>query len=65
MIFGFPIEGAGAFVRSEGLEVASDLSFKQLYDRYARRRDESPALPLPVDSTPLAGICTAVVPAKK
>jgi methyltransferase (TIGR00027 family) len=65
MIFGFPIEGAGAFVRSEGLEVASDLSFNQLYDRYARRSDGSAVLPLPVETTPLAGICTAVVPAKK
>lgn len=63
MIFGFRPNSAGAFVRSEGLAPASDLRYDQLYDRYARQRDGSPAMPRPRTRTNLAGICIATLPA--
>jgi methyltransferase (TIGR00027 family) len=62
LLFGFPKGSTGALVRSEGLEVISDLSYDQLYDRYARRRDGSPAMPHSGGPSTLAGICIARVP---
>jgi methyltransferase (TIGR00027 family) len=61
MIFGFPPNSVGAFVRSEGLVPASQLSYDQLYDCYARRTDGSPAMPRPRTRTNLSGICIARV----
>lgn len=61
MIFAFPTDGAAGLVRSEQLDVVSDLNFARLYDRYARRRDGTPVMPLPNPRTNLAGICIARV----
>ncbi|HZQ52492.1 MAG TPA: SAM-dependent methyltransferase [Bryobacteraceae bacterium] len=62
LLFGFAKGGASAFVRSEGLEVVSDLSYDELYDRYGRRPDGSPAMPHSGGPATLAGICVARVP---
>jgi methyltransferase (TIGR00027 family) len=64
MVFGFAPGAVPEFVRSEGLAVESDLGYEQLYDRYARRRDGSAAMPRPTGRTNLAGICVAKVPAR-
>jgi hypothetical protein len=44
------------FVRSEDLTVESDLGYERLYDRYARHRGGSAAMPRPTGRTNLAGI---------
>jgi methyltransferase (TIGR00027 family) len=59
MIFGFAGGVAAPVVREEGLDVVADLSFMQLYDRYARLSDGTPAMPLPDPRANLAGICIA------
>ena len=45
MIFGFPGNSAADFVRSEGLEVVSDLSLRQAPRRSAQQTDEASAAP--------------------
>jgi methyltransferase (TIGR00027 family) len=66
MIFGFPGDSASEFVREIGLEVLSDLKFRELAKQYGVKADGTSSLPTLTEETTESRsqrMCYARVPA--